>query len=126
MGDPIDIGDIRVGDKLRVVNPNSNVTFTVREITEFGNGFRMVWNGMQAFGGRPGLEQYNTFFLVDRPSTRIESRGLAEVIAMGKDKDGELLRVQDPLRKYVPEFLGLKKTAKKGGRRRRKTRKSRR
>ena len=119
MGDPIDIGDIRVGDRLHVVNPNSNVTFTVREITEFGNGFRMVWNGMQAFGGRPGLEQYNTFFLVERPSQKKHARMLTE-LQLGKPQLPE-----DILNYKLAPMLGLKKTAKKGGRRR-KTRKSRR
>jgi hypothetical protein len=61
--------------------------------------------------------------------TKRNARSLAEILALGKDKpeNGELLdgRVQDPLRKYTAEYLGLKKTAKKGGRRRRKTRKSR-
>ena len=118
MGDPIDIGKIRVGDTIRAVNPTSNVTFTVREITDFGNGFRMVWNGMQAFGGRPGLEEYNTFFLIERPS-RKDARMLTE-LKLGKKQIPE-----DLIDYELAPLLGLKKTAKKGGRRRRKTRKSR-
>jgi hypothetical protein len=66
-------------------------------------------------------------FTEDPAEIKKRSRSLAEIIALGRDKpeNGELLRVQDPLRKYTAEYLGLKKTAKKGGRRRRKTRKSR-
>jgi len=127
MGDPIDVGHIRVGDTVRVVNPVGETKFTVREITDMGTGLLLVWDGIKAYGGRPGdgPETYNHFFLVDRPSVPIESRGLAELIVRGKDETGERLRVQDPLRELVPKFLGLKETKKKGGRRRRKTRKSR-
>lgn len=126
MGDPIDVGHIRVDDTVRVVNPVGETKFTVREITDMGTGLLLVWDGIKAYGGRPGdgPEAYNHFFLVDRPSVPIESRGLAELIVRGKDETGERLRVQDPLRELVPKFLGLKET-KKGGRRRRKTRKSR-
>ena len=128
MGEPIEIEKIRVGDRIRVVNPVDDMTFTVTEITPTGDGFRFIHGGTpRIFGGRPGVQLYNQFFLVDRPS-RTEARGLAELIALGKDTKGTLRRVQDPLRAYVPGYLGLKKKTGKGRRatRRRKTRKSRR
>jgi hypothetical protein len=117
MGDPIDIGKIRVGDTIRVVNPVGETTLPVREITDMGTGLLMVWGGINAYGGRPGLEGYNTFFLVERPSHK-NARMLTE-LKRGKDQIPE-----DILNYKLAPLLGLKQT-KKGGRRRRKTRRAR-
>jgi hypothetical protein len=123
MGDPIDIGKILVGDTIRVVNPTSDLTFTVKEISKLRDDFWMVWHGLRAFGGRPGEgpEKYNTFYLVERPSQK-NARMLTEL------RKGTAIP-DDVLDYGVAPFLDLPpKKTKKGGRktRRRKTRKSRR
>jgi hypothetical protein len=132
MGEPIEIDKIRVGDIVRVVNTMNDSTFTVREITPREDGFRFIVGAPippatrlipGVFGGRPGVAgQYNTFFLVERPrspSQTKHSRMLTE-LQIGKPQLPE-----DILNYKLAPMLGLKKTAKKGGRRR-KTRKSRR
>lgn len=122
MGEPIDVGNIRVGDTVRVVNSTSNVTFPVREITDMGTGLLMIWNGGKAYGGRPGdgPESYNQFFLVERPSQK-DARMLTE-LKLGKP------RIPEELIDYeLAPLLGLKKPAKKtGGRKTRRRRSTRR
>jgi hypothetical protein len=133
MGEPIEIDKIRVGDILRVVNPMKESTFTVREITPREDGFRFIMGDPippatrlipGIFGGRPGeADPFNTFFLVERPrspSQTKHSRMLTE-LQLGKPQLPE-----DILNYKLAPLLGLKKTAKKKGGRRRKTRKSRR
>lgn len=130
MGDPIEIDKIRVGDIVRVVNPTKERTFTVREIDVSGDGFRFIVGAPippatrlfpSVFGGRPGTaDEYNHFFLIERPSQKKHARMLTE-LQLGKPQLPE-----DILNYELAPMLGLKKTAKKGGRRRRKTRKSRR
>lgn len=118
MGDPIDIGKIRVGDTIRVVNPKSDVTFTVKEIVTMGKGL-MLQDGMRFFGGRPGdgPEAYNQFFLVERPSQK-NARMLTE-LRRGTTIPDDVLGV-------VSSFLPLPPAkTKKAGRRRRKTRRAR-
>ena len=119
MGDPIDVGKIRVGDTVRVVNPVSTSTFTVREVTDMGTGLLLVFDGIKGYGGRPGLDGYNTFFLVDTPS-RKNARALTEVIRYAT-VDGKPV-ASDPLEHIVAPMLGLTRTKKGGRRRRRKTR----
>lgn len=123
MGEPIDVGDIEVGDILRVVNPMKESTFTVREITPREDGFRFIMGDPippatrlipGIFGGRPGQgpEAYNQFFLVDRP--RKNARALAELSAT---------KTQIPhaiIRQTIAPMLGLTERAGRG--RRRKTR----
>jgi hypothetical protein len=130
MGDPIEIDKIRVGDILRVVNSMKESTFAVREITPREDGFRFIMGDPippatrlipGIFGGRPGeADPFNRFFLVERPSQKKHARMLTE-LQLGKPQLPE-----DILNYKLAPMLGLKKTAKKGGRRRRKTRKSRR
>jgi hypothetical protein len=117
MGDPIDIGKIRSGDTIRVVNPVGETTLTVREITDMGTGLLMVWGGINAYGGRPGVGGYNTFFLVERPSHK-NARMLTEL------KRGKLQIPEDILNYKLAPLLGLKKTGK--GRRKTRRRKTRR
>lgn len=117
MGDPIDIGKIRVGDTIRVVNPISDVTITVQEIVPMG-ALVLVREGMQFFGGRPGERDYNQFFLVERP-THKHARMLTEL------RTGKQQIPEDVLDYGVAPFLELPPTkTKKSGRRRRKTRRA--
>jgi len=120
MGDPIDVGRIRVGDTVRVVNSVGTSTFTVGHIADMGTGLLIVFDGIKGYGGRPGVEGYNTFFLVDRPS-RKNARALTEVIKYATVNGTPV--ASDPLEHIVAPMLGLTRT-KKGGRksRRRKTR----
>jgi hypothetical protein len=111
MGDPIDIGKIRVGDTIRVVNPNSDVTITVQEIVPMGKVV-MLREGMQFFGGRPGdgPDALNHFFLVERP-THKHARMLTE-LRKGKDQ------LPDDVLGVVASFLHVPPTkTKKAGRR---------
>ena len=121
MGEPIDVNKIRVGDRIRVVNSLSDVTFTVRDITDMGTGLLLIWGGPTAFGGRLGEAQpYNQFFLIERPS-RKNARALSELAVM-KGLPPDLVEHE------LGPMLGLKKKTGKGRRatRRWKTRKSRR
>jgi hypothetical protein len=113
MGDPIDIGKIRVGDTIRVVNPTSDVTITVQEIVPMG-AIVMLREGLRGFGGRPGdgPDAFNHFFLVERP-THKHARMLTELLR-GKQTVPEVLLTHE-VAKYLP--LPPKKTAKKAGRR---------
>lgn len=116
---PIDIGKIRVGDTIRVVNPNSDTKLTVQEIVLMGNVV-MLREGLRGFGGRPGdgPDAFNHFFLVERP-THKHARMLTE-LRKGKDQLPE-----DVLEYGVAPFLELPPPkTKKSGRRRRKTRRA--
>lgn len=122
MGEPIDIADIWVGDRVRVKNPVDDMTFTVTEITPRADGFRFIHGGTpRIFGGRLGEDPpYNQFFLIERPS-RKNARALSELAVM-KGLPPDLVEHE------LGPMLGLKKKTGKGRRatRRRKTRKSRR
>lgn len=111
MGDPIDIGKIRVGDTIRVVNPNSDVTITVQEIVPMGKVV-MLREGLRGFGARPGdgPDAFNHFFLVERP-THKHARMLTE-LRKGKDQ------LPDDVLGVVASFLPVPPTkTKKAGRR---------
>ena len=119
MGDPIDIGKIRVGDTIRVVNPTSDVTITVQEIVPMG-AIVMIREGLRGFGGRPGdgPDAFNHFFLVERP-THKNARMLTEL------RTGKTQIPEDVLDYGVAPFLELPPPkTKKSGRRRRKTRRA--
>ena len=119
MGDPIDIGKIRVGDTIRVVNPTGDAKLTVQEIVPMGKVV-MLREGLRGFGARPGdgPDAFNHFFLVERP-THKHARMLTE-LRTGKDQ-----RPDDVLDYGVAPFLELPPTkTKKSGRRRRKTRRA--
>ena len=133
MGDPVEIDKIRVGDIVRVVNPMKEMTLNVREVEVSEDGYRFIvgvplppasQKVPRVFGGWPGeAGPYNRFFLIERPrspSQEKHARMLTE-LQLGKPQLPE-----DLLNYELAPMLGLKKTAKKGGRRRRKTRKSRR
>ena len=111
MGDPIDIGRIRVGDTIRVVNPTGDAKLTVQEIVPMGKVV-MIREGLQFFGGRPGdgPDAFNHFFLVERP-THKHARMLTELRTGKKQIPDDVLGV-------VASFLPVPPTkTKKAGRR---------
>jgi hypothetical protein len=133
----VNVGDLVNGEEIHVVmrNPLRHLRGRVRDlkISQTNPNLRFVTVGaipLAAAVQNPHPNHPRFYRRIPDAEIKTRARGLAEIIALGKDKpeDGKLLdgRVQDPLRKYTAEYLGLKKTAKKGGRRRRKTRKSRR
>jgi len=131
----VNIGDLVKGEEIHVVFSypyKRHLRGKVNDlrISETNPNLRFVTVGaipLAAAVQNPHPNHPRFYRRIPDAEIKTRARGLAEIIALGRDKpdDGELLRVQDPLRKYTAEYLGLKKTAKKGGRRR-KTRKSRR